>query len=189
MLAQEQQEAVNNLRGEAADGLFVLSQAATTTATTTRAQARAESIPQLVIHKPQRLHSIVIENNKLQHRPPTTIPPLQAIEEQTEDEEELEEWNLTGRRTICVEDMARYIGATPAYKRTVVPTKTELAKERSKSPLQCRREAEEDKFFMPPLPLPPAVLITDSPSPGNDHVYCTNCNQKGHMKFMCPIHL
>ena len=86
---------------------------------------------------------------------------MQEIEEETEDEEKLEEWELTGRRRMSVEDMARDIGGTPAYKRTEVPTKTELAKKRRKSPLQCRREAEDDKFFMPPPPPPSAVLITD----------------------------
>ena len=91
-MVQEQQEAANTLRGEAAEALIALSQAATTTATTTRAQARAETTPQLVIPKSQRLHSIVIENNPLQNRPPTPIPPLEEIEEETEDEEELEEW-------------------------------------------------------------------------------------------------
>ena len=70
---------------------------------------------------------------------------------------------------MSVEDMARDIGATPAYKRTEVPTKPELVKERSKSPHQCRREAADDTFCMPPPPPPPAVLITDSPSPVNDH--------------------
>ena len=96
---------------------------------------------------------------------------------------------MPGRRSMSIEDMARVIGATPAYKRTEVPTKTELAKERSKSPPQCRREAEDDEFFMPPPPPPAAVLITDSPSPVDDHEYCTNCNQEGHMKIMCPFHL
>ena len=90
---------------------------------------------------------------------------------------------------MSVEDMARDIVATPAYKRTEFPTKTELAKVRSKSPPQCRREAEDDKFFMPPPPPPPAVLITDSPSLVKDHKYGTNCKQKGHMKIMCPFHL
>ena len=117
-----------------------------------------------------------MENNLLQNRPPTPIPPLEEIVEETEDEEELEEWELTGRRSMSVEDMAKDIGATPAHKRTEVPTKTELAKERNKSPPQCRREAEDDKFFMPPPPPPPAVLMTDSPSPVNDHEYYTNCN-------------
>ena len=128
MLRREQQAAANTLRGEAADALIALSQAASTTATTTRAQARAETTPQLVIPKPQRLDSIVIENNKLQNRPPTPIPPLEEIEEEREDEEELEEWEVTGRRSMSVEDMARDIGATLAHKRTEVPTKTELAK-------------------------------------------------------------
>ena len=133
-LAQEQQEAANTLRGEAAEARLALSQAATTTATTTRDQARAETTPQLVIPKPQKLHSIVIENNLLQNRPPTPIPPLEEIEEVTEDEEGLEEWELPGRRSMSVEDMARDIGATLAHKRPEVPNKTELAKERSKSP-------------------------------------------------------
>ena len=70
MLETEQQEGTNTLREEAAEALIALSEAATTnattTATTTRAQARAETTPQLVIPKPQRLHSIVIENYKLQ---------------------------------------------------------------------------------------------------------------------------
>ena len=189
MLAQEQQEAANILRGEAAEALIALSQAATTTATTTRAQARAETTAQLVIPKLQRLHSIVIENDRLQNRPPTPIPPLEEFEEETEDEKELEEWHLTGRRSMSLEDMARDIGATPAYKRTEVPTKTELAKERSTSPLQCRREAEDDNFVMPPPPPTPTELITDSPSPVNDHEYCPNCNQKGHIIIMCPFHL
>ena len=158
MLAREQQEAANILRGEAAEALIALSQAATTTATTTRAQARAETTPQLVIPKLQRLHAIVIENNRLQNRPPTPIPPLEEIEEETEDEEELEEWELTGRRSMSVEDMARDIGATLAHKRAEVPTKTKLAKERSTSPPQCRKEAEDDKFFMPPPPPPPAEI-------------------------------
>ena len=70
---------------------------------------------------------------------------------------------MTECRTMSVEDMARDIGGTPAHKRTEVPTKTELAKERCKAPPQCRREAEDHKFFMPPPPPPPAVLITDSP--------------------------
>ena len=118
----------------------------------------------------------MIENHELQNRPPTPIPPLEGIEEETEDEEELQEWELTGRRSMSVEDMATDIGATPAYKRTEVPTKTELAKKRSKSPRQCRREAEDDKFFMPPPPPPAAVLMTDTLSPVNDHEYCTNCN-------------
>ena len=65
------------------------SQAATTTATTTSAQARAETTPQWVFHTPQRLHAILTENNLLQNRPPTQIPPLKEIEEQTEDAEEL----------------------------------------------------------------------------------------------------
>ena len=101
----------------------------------------------------------------------------------------MEEWELTGRRSMSVEDMARDIVATPAHKRTEVPSKTELAKERSKSPPRCRREAEDDKFFMPPPPPPPAVLITDLPSPGNDYAYSINCNKKRHMKIMCPFHL
>ena len=50
MWAQEQQEAANTLKGEAAGALIALSQAATTTATTTRAQASAETTPQLVTH-------------------------------------------------------------------------------------------------------------------------------------------
>ena len=154
MLAREQQEAANTLRGEAAEARIALSQAATTTATTTRAQARAETTPQLVMPKPQRCHSIVIENNRLQNRLPTPIPPLEEIEEETEDEYELEEWQLTRRRSMSVEDMARDIGATPAHKRTQVLTKTELEKERSKSPPQCRREAEDDKVFLLPPPLP-----------------------------------
>ena len=89
-LAQEPQEAANTLRGEAGESLLALSQAATTTATTTRPQARAETTPQFVIPKPQRLDSIVIENNLLQNKPPTRIPPLEEIAEETEDEEELE---------------------------------------------------------------------------------------------------
>ena len=89
---------------------------------------------------------------------------------------------------MSVEAMARDIGATSADKRTEVPIKTELAEERSKSPPQCRREAEDDKFCMPPPPPPSAVLITDTPSPVNDHEYCTNCNQLGHMKITCPFH-
>ena len=90
---------------------------------------------------------------------------------------------------MTVEEKARDIVATLAHKRTEVPTKTELAKVRSESPLQCRREAEDDEFFMPPPPPPPTVLITDSPSPVNDHKYCTHCNQNGHMKIMCPFQL
>ena len=85
--------------------------------------------------------------------------------------------------------MARDIVATPAYKRTELPTKTELHKERSKSPLKYRREAEDDKFFMPPPPPPPTVLIADSPSPVNNHEYCTNCNQLVHVKIMYPCHV
>ena len=81
LLAREQQEAVNTLRGEAADALIALSRAASTTATTTRAQARAETTPQFVIPKPQRLHAIVIQNNLWQNRPGTRIPPLEDIEE------------------------------------------------------------------------------------------------------------
>ena len=96
---------------------------------------------------------------------------------------------MSGTSSMSVEDMARDIAATPAHTMTEIPTKTELGKERSKSPPQCRREAEDDKFFMPPPPPPPAVLIIDSPSLVNDHAYCTNCNQKGHMKIMCPFHL
>ena len=176
MLAHELQEAGNNLREEAAAALIALSEAATSTATTTRAQARAETTPQSVIRKPQRLHSIVLEDHLLRKIPPTPIASLEEIEEEAEDEEEWEEWESTGRRSMFVEDMARDIGATPAHERTEVPTKTELAKERSKSPPQCRREAEDDRFFMPPPPPPLAVLITDSPSPVNDHKYCTNCN-------------
>ena len=187
MLAGEQQEAANTLRGEAAEALIALSQAATTTATTTRAQDRAEATPQLVIPKPQRLHSIVIKNNMLQNRPPIPIPPLPEIEE--ESEEELDESELTRRRRMSVEDMARDIGAIPAYKRTEVLTKTELVKERRTSPPQCRMEAEDDKFFIPSPSPPPAVLITDSPSPVNDHEYCTNCKKKRHMKIMCPFYL
>ena len=76
---------------------------------------------------------------------------------------------------MSIEDMARDTEATPAYKRTEVPTKTELAKERSKSPPQCRRTAADDELFMPPAPPPAAVLITDSPLPVNDYEYCTNC--------------
>ena len=106
MLARAQQAAVNTLRGEAAEALIALSQAATTTATTTRAQARAETTPQLVIHKLQTLHAIVIENNKPQNRPSTPLPPLQDIEEETEHEAELQEWELTGRRHMSVADMA-----------------------------------------------------------------------------------
>ena len=128
MLAREQQEAANTLRGEAAEALIALSQAATTNATTIRAQARAETTAQLVIPKPQRLYSIVIENSRLQNRLPTTIPPLEEIEDDTEDEEELEEWELPERRSMSVEVMARDIGATPAHKRTEVPTKTEIGR-------------------------------------------------------------
>ena len=186
MLRQEQQEAANILRGEAAEASIALTQAATTTApttaTSTGAQARPETTPQLVIHKLQRLHSIVRENNLLQNGTRTPISPLEEIEETTEDKDELQEWELTGRRSMSVEDVARDIGATPAYKRTEVPTKTELAKERSKSPPHCRREAEDNKFFMPPPPPATAVLITDSPSPVNNHEYCTNCKQKEYMK-------
>ena len=90
---------------------------------------------------------------------------------------------------MSVKDIARDIGATPAHKRTEVPTRTELAKERSKSPPQCRREAEDDEFVMPPPTPPPAVLITDSSSPVNDNEYCTNCNKPEHMKIMCALHL
>ena len=104
------------------------------------------------------------------------------MEEETEVEEELEEWELTGRRSMSIEDMARAIGATPAHKRTQVSTTTELAKERCKSAPQCRTEGEDDKFFMPPPPPPPAVILTNSRLPGNDHEYCTNCNQLVHMK-------
>ena len=85
--------------------------------------------------------------------------------------------------------MARDIVATSAHKRTEVATKTELAKERSISIPQCRTEDEDDKFWMAPLLPPPAVRITDSPSPVNDHEYCTNCNQKAHMKVICTFHL
>ena len=106
MLAQEQQDAANTLSGEAAEALIALSQPATTTATTTRAQARAETTPQLVIPKPQRLHSIVIENDKLQNRPPTPIPPLEEIEEEPQDEEEAGQWEVTGRRSMSAEGMA-----------------------------------------------------------------------------------
>ena len=95
---------------------------------TTRAQARAETTPQLAIHKPRRLYSIVIENNLLQNRPTIPIPPLEAIEEETVDEEEFKESELTGRRSISVEEMARDIGATPVHKWTEVTNKTELAK-------------------------------------------------------------
>ena len=186
-LAQGQQEAVNTLPGEAAEALIALAQAATTTATTTRAQGRAETTPQFVIPKRRRLHSIVIENNLFQNGRSIPIPPLEEIEAETEDEEELEECEIPGRRSITVEDMARDMGATPAHKRTKVPTKTALDKKRGKSPPHCRREPEHDKFFMPPPPPPPAVLITDTPI--NDHVYCTNCNQEGQIKIMCPFHL
>ena len=96
---------------------------------------------------------------------------------------------MTGRRSMSIEDMARDIVATPAHKRPKVPTKTELVKERSKSPPQCRREPEDDTFFIPALPPPPGVLITDSPSPVNDEEYCINCNQKAYMKIMCVFHL
>ena len=89
MLVREKQEAANTLRGEAAEALIALSQAATTTASTTRPQARAETTPQLVIPKPQTLHAIVIENKRLQNRPPTPIPPLEEIEGETENEEQL----------------------------------------------------------------------------------------------------
>ena len=91
MLQREQQEAANTLRGEAAEAPIALSQAATTTATATRAQARAETTPQLVIPKLQRLHSIVIENKLLQNKPRTPIPPLEEIEEETENEKELQQ--------------------------------------------------------------------------------------------------
>ena len=131
----------------------------------------------------------MIENTRLQNIPSTPLPSLAELEEETEDEEELKKWELTERRSMSVEDMARDIGATPAHKRTRVPTKTELAKERSKSPPQCRREAEDDKFFMPPPPPPLAVVITDSPSPVNDHEYGNNCNKKAHMQIMCSFHL
>ena len=90
---------------------------------------------------------------------------------------------------MFVEDMSRDIVATPAHKRTEVPTQTVLAKERSKSPSQCRTEAEDDKFFMAPPPPPPTVLITDSALAVNDHEYCINRNHKGQMKIMCPSHL
>ena len=116
---------------EAAEALIAPSKAATTTATTDKAQVRAQTTPQLVIPKPPRLHEMVIEKNRLQNRPPTPIPPLEEIEAETEDEEELAEWELTGRRSMSVEDIARDIGATPARKRTKVATKTELVKERS----------------------------------------------------------
>ena len=78
---------------------------------------------------------------------------------------------------MSVEDMARDIGATPAHKRTEVPTRTELANQRSKSPPECRTVAEDDKVFLPLPPMPPAVVITDSPSPVNDHDYYHNCNK------------
>ena len=45
MLAREQQEAANTLRGEAAEALIATFQAVTIPATTTRAQARAETTP------------------------------------------------------------------------------------------------------------------------------------------------
>ena len=61
----------------------------------------------------------MIANKLLQYRAPTPIPPLEELVEQTEDEEELEEWELTGRRSMSVEDMARDIGATPAHKRKI----------------------------------------------------------------------
>ena len=188
MLARDQQEAAHTLRGEAAKAVIALSQAGST-ATTTNAQARAKPTPQLVIRKPRRLHSIGIENNKLPNRPATPIPPQGEMEDETEDKEELEEWEWTGRRSMSVKDMARDIGATAAHERTEVQTKTELAKERRESPPQCRREAEDDKVFLPPPPPPAAVLITDSPSPVNDDEYCTNCNQLGHMKIMCTFRL
>ena len=89
MLAQAQQKAANTFRGEPAEALIALSQAAITTATTIRAQARAETPPQLVIPKLQSLHSIVVENNLLLNRPPTAISPVEEIEDETEDEEEL----------------------------------------------------------------------------------------------------
>ena len=114
-LAQVQQEAANTLRGEAAEALIALSQAATTTATTTRAQARADTTPQLVIPKLQGLHAIVKENNLLQNRPTTPIPPLKEIEEETEDDKELEEWESTGSRSMSLEEMARDIGAIPGH--------------------------------------------------------------------------
>ena len=71
------------MREDAAEALLTLSQAATTTATTTRAQARPVTTPQLVSPKQQRRHSLVTENNPLQNRPPTRIPPLEEIEEET----------------------------------------------------------------------------------------------------------
>ena len=90
---------------------------------------------------------------------------------------------------MSVEDRARDIVATPAHKRTEVPPKTALAKEKSKSPPQYRREAEDDKFIMPTQPPSPGVLITDTPSPVNDHEYCTNCKKFGHMTIMCTFHV
>ena len=131
----------------------------------------------------------MIENEKEQNRPATLIPPLAGIEQQKEDEEELEEWQVTGRRSMSVEDMATDMVATPAHKRTKVANKTQLAKWRRNSPPECRREAEDDKFFMPPLPPPPAVRITDSSSPGNVHKYCINYNQVGYMKIICPFYV
>ena len=90
---------------------------------------------------------------------------------------------------MSVEDIARDIGATPPHKRTEVSTKTELGKESRQSVPQYRRVAEDVEFIMPPSAPPPAVLITDSLSPVNDHEYCTNCNQKGHIKIMGPFHV
>ena len=83
--------------------------------------------------------------------------------------------------------MARDIRATPAHKRTEVPTRTELANKRSKSPPECRRVPEDDKVFLPLPPTPPAVVITDSPSPVNDHDYYYDCNKLWHLRIICPF--
>ena len=79
---------------------------------------------------------------------------------------------------------------TPSHnKRTDVPTKCDLTKARSISAPHCRREAEDDKFCMPPPPPHTTVRIIDVRSLINNYEYCTNCNLTGHMKIMCPFHL
>ena len=69
MLVQGQQKADNIVHHEAAQTLIDMRRAATTTATTTRAQARSETTIQFLIPKPKRLHSIEIANNEPYNRP------------------------------------------------------------------------------------------------------------------------
>ena len=65
-----------------------------------------------------------------------------------------EDWEREGERPKSIEEMAAEIGATPAHKRTYVPSTQELAEQRKKKPPTCKSTAELPTL-QPPPPAPP----------------------------------